>query len=381
VRTVVLADVHLTRMTPPAVAADLAAFVRGHAGACIVVAGDLFDLSAERPTPTPREAFDAQPVVLRALGEHVTKGGELWLAAGNHDGEVEDAERALVDALALTGEARARVRITPWFFRVGDVHVEHGHLYDPDNAPAHPLVGGPSLGVHFVREFIAPTGAYAYLNENDGKPLELFLRSFTRYGARAPYVIYRFFHAAATALGSSGPFFRGEDDAREGDARVAEFAEACGVDAGVARRLAGLGPRPTLASWQRTFARLYLDRVAASLALLGGGALLAAGHTRAGVCALGAGALVMATSWALGHDRYGGSVVERLSDGARLVRAATGARAVVFGHTHRELCTEGYANTGSFAFARGEHRPFVEIEGSAGSPRLVSRGWPKLTSF
>ena len=78
------------------------------------------------------------------------------------------------------------MRVSPWFFREGGLHVEHGHLYDPDNAPAHPLVGAPSLGVHFVEEFIAKTGAFAYLNANDGTPLELFLCAFPGTGARAP---------------------------------------------------------------------------------------------------------------------------------------------------------------------------------------------------
>ena len=88
------------------------------------------------------------------------------------------------------------------------IRIEHGHLYDPDNAPAHPLApGATSLGVHFVESFLAPTGAYAYLNQNDGTPFKMFLSTFKLYGLRAPYVIYRFFHASFGALMESGPFF------------------------------------------------------------------------------------------------------------------------------------------------------------------------------
>jgi hypothetical protein len=77
-----------------------------------------------------------------------------------------------------------------------------------------------------------------------------------------------------------------------------------------------------------------------------------------------------------GHDRYRGSVADRLAEGARRLAATTGARLVVFGHTHREASEGGYANTASFAFPRGAPgRPFLEIEGGAESPRAVRRYW------
>jgi predicted phosphodiesterase len=56
------------------------------------------------------------------------------------------------------------------------------------------------------------------------------------------------------------------------------------------------------------------------------------------------------------------------------VAGVTGAKLVVFGHTHREAQSEGYANTGSFAFPRdAPGRPFLEIEGTAAEPRAVRR--------
>jgi predicted phosphodiesterase len=82
----------------------------------------------------------------------------------------------------------------------------------------------------------------------------------------------------------------------------------------------------------------------------------------------------MAASWASGHDRYKGSVTERLERGARAVAEASGAKLVVFGHTHREAIAGAYANTGSFAFpGRAPGRPFLEIEGSLESPSVVRR--------
>ncbi|KYF96099.1 hypothetical protein BE18_36750, partial [Sorangium cellulosum] len=54
----------------------------------------------------------------------------------------------------------------------------------------------------------------------------------------------------------------------------------------------------------------------------------------------------------------------------------TGAKLVVFGHTHKEALGDGYANTGSFSFPRtAPGRPYVEIEGPPDAPRAVSRFW------
>ncbi|EYF02371.1 Hypothetical protein CAP_7142 [Chondromyces apiculatus DSM 436] len=379
----VLADLHLVRGTPPEVSQDLARLLADHAGARVVFAGDLFDLSSEAPgMPRPkalREALGVHAVVRAALAEHVDRGGELWLVGGNHDAEVGDDGFGgeLSSALGLSREAQGRVRTTPWFFREGGLHIEHGHLYDPDNAPAHPLVSGQrSLGVHFVEEFIAPTGAHRYLQANDQTPLKLFLSAFTWYGPRAPYVIYRYFHAAIGAVLQSGPFYQDRGEAEGADARVARFAEAAGVGREVADALLGLSATPTMESVARTFSRLYFDRVLATLSLGAGATAMALGKRGVGAAALAGGAMAMAVSWAAGHNRYAGTVTERLATSAAGVAEATGARLVVFGHTHKEALGERYANTGSFSFPRGAPgRPFVEVEGTGTFPRAVTRYW------
>src|SRR5262245_4736562 len=237
-RTLVLADLHLCRQGDPRVAEDLARLVREHAGARIVFAGDLFDVSSEgarRPVGGElAAAFGSRPELRASLARHVDTGGELWLVAGNHDAEMGSGRAcdapAVTEALGLTASASARVRTTPWFFREGGLHVEHGHLYDPDNAPSHPLVvGAPSLGVHFSEQFIAPTGAYAYLNANDRTPLELLLAAFRWYGPRAPYVIYRYFYAAIGAMLQAGPLYRARGERDLGGERLGAFAEEMGI--------------------------------------------------------------------------------------------------------------------------------------------------------
>jgi hypothetical protein len=154
-----------------------------------------------------------------------------------------------------------------------------------------------------------------------------------------------------------------------GQAREAEFFSEIADDS--LRVLLGLPRRPTMDSLAATLSRLYLDRVAATTLLVLGVGLLAAGKPRAARWAIGLGGLAMGLSWALGHDRFGGSVPERLREGADAIRRASGAELVVMGHAHRETASEGYANTGSFAFpCSAPGRPFLEIAPRAG--RLVA---------
>jgi hypothetical protein len=383
-RTLVLSDLHLVRESPAPVAADLASLVAEHPGARLIFLGDLFDLPASTPRRPHREtvvaALGAHPAARAALGRHLDGGGQIWLLGGNHDAEVGTAGFAehMVSALGASPGAVARVHTSPWFFREGGLHLEHGHFYDPDNAPAHPLVKGtPSLGVHFVEEFIAPAGAHHYLQVNDKKPLELFVTSFTTYGPRAPQVIYRYFYAAFAAMLKSGPFYRGAAEIPAGRALEEAFAGELGVGHDLIETLLAHGATPTMTSLARTFSRLYFDRVIATLAVAGGLGAVAAGRPAAGGTVAALGALLMIASWSRGQDRYGGTVPELLSGSAGRIADATGARLVVFGHTHREAESERYANTGSFAFPRGAPgRPFLEIEGTLAAPRAVRRYWP-----
>ncbi|MEP7123547.1 MAG: hypothetical protein ABJE95_21645 [Byssovorax sp.] len=382
-RTVVLADLHLVRDALGSVSGPVAALVRENPGARIIFAGDLFDLPASHPRLTGaravREVLGVHVELCRALAIHVDQGGELWLLGGNHDAEVGAGElrEGFLDALGPTPQGRARVRVSPWFFRDGAVHIEHGHHYDPDNAPGHPLVlGRASLGVHFVEQLIAPTGAHHYLQSNDDTPLKLFVASFTRYGKRAPYVIYRYFHTAIGAMLRSGPLYRAGDEVTLGRERGAGFAEEIGIPPAMIDELYALGATPTLESFSRTFTRVYFDRVVASLTMLSGLGALGLGARKPGAVIFGLGAAMMGASWASGHNRYGGTVPEMLAEAAAAVATATGARLVVFGHTHREALSEGYANTGSFAFpGKAPGRPYLTIEGTAEAPRAVRHYW------
>lgn len=113
----VLADLHLTRSTPRRITDDLARFVTEHAGARIVFAGDLFDLSAESPRVPREHAVEetilAHPAARAALARHADTGGELWFVGGNHDADVAAPgfQGALTGALGLSGAtSRRRMR-------------------------------------------------------------------------------------------------------------------------------------------------------------------------------------------------------------------------------------------------------------------------------
>jgi hypothetical protein len=378
-RSVILGDLHLSAHTPRAVERDLVSLVQAHPGARMVFVGDFFDLSADAPR-VPREqaierGFGARPLVSRALAEHVERGGSLVFLSGNHDPEMGElgAGSEIGRVLGLDARASERITTSPWFFRDGGLHVEHGHIFDPDNAPVHPLaVPRASLGVHFVEEFIAPTGAYAYLNANDGTPLKLFASAFRWYGVRGPYVVYRYFHAAAKALAKSGPFFDGEAESARGLAAMGAFLESVGATRDVADAITALSAPPTMNSFRDTVARLYLDRVVSTLACLAGASALGLGRPALGATLLGAGALGLAASWLRGHDRYGGTVPERLREGALGIAAATGAKLVVLGHAHQADERGAYANTGSFAFPRGlSGRPLLVVDDSSRATRVL----------
>jgi len=381
-RTIVLGDLHLSTHTPRAVGDDLVELLASHAGSRVVFAGDFFDLSAEAQNEsgaikTIGAGFRAHERVASALARHADRGGELVWLWGNHDPEMSSAAD-VARALGLDARAASRVRVSPWFFRFasdgGDVHVEHGHVFDPDNAPPHPLASARgTLGVHFVESFIAKTGAFHYLNANDKPPLALFVDAFRFYGRRGPFVVYTYFEAAFAALRKSGAAWDGERDRARAEAGVARFLEDAGLDEARVRALMSEHAAPTMRDVKDTVARLYLDRVTATVAVLAGLAAFAIGK-RTVALALGAAGLAgLAWSWSRGHDRYGGRVAARLDEGATRVARATGAKLVVFGHAHEIADREGYSNTASFAFPRGAPgRPFLEIDGARADRRFFT---------
>jgi UDP-2,3-diacylglucosamine pyrophosphatase LpxH len=307
------------------------------------------------------------PELVGAMQQHLAAGHALTFIGGNHDaGVVSHSTRERL--LALCGlNADARLTIEPWFIRRGDVHVEHGHAHDPDNAPAHPLaMWSPEtepLGIALTRRFLSPHDAFTFAHAHHTTPLQGFLHAIKTFRARAPLIVAHYFVVASRLTAEAAvPERLGAEKVR-GKGELGAFAERNGLTEDVVRQLLAELPRPTHEDFEQTFYRLYFDRVLATLAVAGGTARVlfgGVGGVVGGAMALSS-ALYLHRSVKKGVDRYSSLPQKRLHEGAERVRRVTGARLVVFGHTHCEDEAEGYKNSASFSYTYRKGSPYLVV--------------------
>jgi UDP-2,3-diacylglucosamine pyrophosphatase LpxH len=377
---VVASDVHLTRGGSERSAGRLAKLIEQHAGHEVVLAGDIFNLSLDAPSRDPAESIASivaeYPTLTTSLRRHLDAGHAVTLISGNHDAGV--MTRGTRDRLlqAIGAEADARLVIEPWFIRRGDVHVEHGHVYDPDNAPAHPLAAwSPEtepLGIALTRRFLSPHDAFHFAHAHHTTPLQGLTDAVKTFRGRAPMMIFHYFATSSRlAAEAAVPERMGAEKAR-GEAALDDFATHSGVPSEVVRALYQALPRPTHEDFKRTFFRLYFDRVVATLGVAGGATRMLLGGLGGGVVG-GAvalsGALYLHQSVKKGVDRYSSLPVKRLFEGAELVREITGAKLVIFGHTHCEDEAEGYKNSASFSYTYRHGSPYLFVDPSGRAER------------
>jgi Calcineurin-like phosphoesterase len=366
---VVVGDVHLSHGPRGETGRALARLVTGHQGAEILLNGDIFNLSLDGPERDPLESLlamlQSEPELKNALRTHLTGAGRLTLLPGNHDAAAADpALRArLLSWLELADGVR--LACSPWFERRGKIHIEHGHAYDPDNAPTHPLVQ-PSvttepLGVALTRRFLAPNRAFDFAHATEITPLEALTRAVRVFGPRMPLILVRYFVTATRLCREAGWRPELAREREHGDALVCGAANELGVSAEILRALDDDRPRPTHESSERVFFRLYFDRIVATL---GTGLGLCAGALAKSKSALGLAALsalYLVESQRRGRNRYEGLPVRRLRQASARVRDITGAEIVIFGHTHVPEVTPGYVNPGSFTYRAGAPRPYAWV--------------------
>ncbi|HKO51085.1 MAG TPA: metallophosphoesterase [Polyangiaceae bacterium] len=374
---IVTSDLHLSGDTSAAATVrDLAGLMRANPGHEFILAGDVFNLSWEAPGRSAVDAvlalLSAHPELASAMRGQLTAGAPLTLLAGNHDAGLISAEirDALLHKLELS--LGAGLEIAPWFVRRGAVHIEHGHFYDPDNAPAHPLAEwGPEtepLGIAITRRFVRPSAAHHFLHAHDTTPLAGIAKAFRVYGARTPLIISDWFRVAGKLCLETRRTGRFDAERSAGEAALSEFARLVELDPDVLRKLLDGGAVPTHRNFQKTFMRLYFDRVFASMGLLLSGAAYLAWKSRAaGIAGLLAGLYLIQSVQRTGN-RYEDLPVERLSAAAARVRELTGAENVIFGHTHQVDEGNGYANSGSFGYSQ-HGRPYVRVD-ETGLPRV-----------
>ncbi len=379
--TLVIGDLHLRTFASPSVVEALLALLGREPDAHLVLSGDTLDIAAEPCAPTDAVAriLARFPDVARALAERASRGVRTTFVAGNHDAAIATPEglSALRDALGVRGDDQALIDATPWFVRLagGLVHVEHGHVFDPDGAPTHPLAPTPrdDVGIRILRGFIVPVGAHELVHVNAETPLRLLARVIVKYGPRAPEVIARYVATAVGTVRGAGKRFPLAEDRALAQQRLRSFAERDGLDPETLEALQAAHATPTMASATEAFLRLYLDRVFATIALCGGAGMATAGvvglATPVGVPAMlcgvplaTAGALALTASIVAKTNRYHGRADRALQAGADAIAEITGARTVVLGHVH--VASEGprYRNTASFAFTPGaEGRPYLRV--------------------
>jgi UDP-2,3-diacylglucosamine pyrophosphatase LpxH len=363
---IVASDLHLSAEAEAGTVRDLGRLWRAHPGHELILAGDVFNLSWEPAERPPVDAvlslFSAFPELGAALRERLSQGTPLTLIAGNHDAGLlrPELRGALLQQLELSLDAP--LSIAPWFVRRGPVHVEHGHFYDPDNAPAHPLAewtpATEPLGIALTRRFVRPSGAYHFSHAHETTPLAGIAKAFRIYGARTPLIIAQWFRIAGTLCLEAREQGRFQAEERAGAAALLEFARVVELEPEVLHSLLRHGAVPTHRNLRDTFMRLYFDRVFASMGLLLSGAAYVAWKSRAaGIASLLAGLYLIQSVQRTGN-RYEDLPEERLRAAAERIRELTGAQAVVFGHTHQVDEVPGYANSGSFGYS-SQARPYV----------------------
>jgi len=374
----VVSDLHLSRRAC-ASATALAQLLRQHPEHELVVAGDFFDLAFDAPSKDPAESIEeilsSHAPLCESLSERLARGVPLTLLAGNHDAGVasRDTRTRLLRLLGLP--ASAPLTTLPWFVRRAGVHIEHGHFYDPDNAPNHPLcLWSPRtepLGVAMTRRFVAPNNAMMFAGAYQVTPVAGLVQVLSEYRFRAPLVIANYFATAGgLCLRAHTERATMVAESEQGSQVLIEHSRTLGVPAGDLEVLLDGGARPTHHGFRATFMRLYFDRIFATFATATGLGIAAFGQPQ-GFLLAGAGVAYLVASVRTHGSRYSDLPGERLRDAASRILGATDAKGVIFGHTHVEDATPGYLNLGSFAFTQQAQRPYAEVDPNGN----VSRRW------
>lgn len=389
----ILSDTHLSRGYGKRCGQELATLLRAHADCELVFAGDIFDLSLDAPTVPLREslgrALAPHGELLDALKQHTQRGGRLTIVPGNHDGPLFEPDLSEELRRHIQPQRAENVQVCPWFLRRGDLHIEHGHLYDPDCAPNHPLADSnresEGLGTALMRRFVAPNDALIFAHAHETTPLSGLRTAIQKWKIRSPLLIANYFRTAGGLMAEARATDVVERDRAQGTALVAQHARGQGLKSDALEQLLYAAPVPTHHSVELMFRRLYFDRILSGVCLSVGLGLLAARGlgteqvastlfepsgmlSFGGLLLLAFGAGSLAGSLRRDHQAGEASVVERLEQGARAIRETTGAPWVILGHSHVEADEPGYLNLGSFGFPRGLGRPYL-LASASGRPQ------------
>jgi UDP-2,3-diacylglucosamine pyrophosphatase LpxH len=314
---------------------------------------------ARAPDAALAELLNVNERFCEALRQHAKTGAHVHWVAGNHDAALSAVS---CEALQATGLA---LTIYPWFLRWGNVHLEHGHLFDRDNAPLHPLerwdIRDEPLGVALMRRIVVGLDVPMWAHAHHTTPARALAQAKQRFGWALPIAAARAFTSLLDiSLNSVAGRWGRMDAARgTGSARLDDYAERSGVPREALSRVLQAAPLPTHASSRSTFQRLYLDWVCAVSLLVAGGVTGAAvGGVAPWLVAMLGGSYAVREGYFRRESRYPGPL-DALRTGAHLIAQCTGAGRVIFGHTHVEEDDGTYANLGSFGFPNERGRAFA----------------------
>ncbi len=340
------------------------AVLKEHPGSNVVFLGDLFEFSAtgaQHPDAALGELLTANPRFCAALRRHTASGGQVHWVAGNHDAALAAASPGAAEAAGID------VTVWPWFMRVGSVHLEHGHLFDRDNAPLHPLarwdIRDEPLGIALMRRIVVELDIPMWAHAHQTTPARAVSQAARWFGWRLPVTATRVFGrlVAINLSAVGGRWGRVRSARRHGQEALAAYAAQSGLAESMLERVIASAPPPTHTRWGTAFRRLYLDWVSA-LGAAGIGALVgfASGSIWPWVATVAGASYVAKEGYFRRESRYP-PPLDALRAGAHQLVRLTGASRVIFGHTHVEEDDGVYANLGSFGYANASGRAYALV--------------------
>ena len=352
------------------------------------------------------------PVWFSALADFVRRGNHAVFVIGNHDLELHwpSVQQMVTAALDLDDQAAARVRFCNWFYLSGgDTYVSHGNQYDPYcviKTPIDPLIdvrGRPRVRIPFgdlaQRYMLNGMGYFnPHATGNYIMSAWAYVRFFARYMLRTqPLLVLTWFWSAMVTLWRSlrdhwRPPMR---DPLTVEEKVADIAARSNATPATARRLLALDVPSACTNPLMIAQELWLARGLLFLLVVVGAFQFIATVNFVWPISPWWILLLLALLFPV-FLLYSFKVrpqvfVEPLLTPRRaeLIATITGARNVVFGHTHvpviEAIGPVVYANSGfwSPAFTEPEciHRigvpTFVELAGDDAGPRRPALfSWP-----
>ncbi len=312
--------------------------------------------------------------LFKELAAFLLAGNKVTLLEGNHDAEFYFAEvrarlrealvalaerqhaadkkagltRAAFDAEAVS----ARLAFHTWFLaRPGRVHVEHGHQYDPYcsfeyrlapfDRDEKSLLATPMShrAVPYVADLLGDFSTHGI----DHLGLGRFVAEFGKRGRRTLWTILRLYFGVGLLLVRRAGARRKKELlawAAEHEAGLKALALEAPYGLDTLRRLDALRAQPVEFSFWKSVQVFYFDRVALGLGIVLGGVASAFLKGPAALMVLGATLAAGGGGMFLSSLGRKNDVHQSLRTAAARIADLTGARYVVFGHSHKPELTK-----------------------------------------